>query len=315
MAGRVPKKALVIGLGFIGRRIAEVWSREGVEVAALTRSEPERRVRESLGGRVVVGDAADRELVTATIDGVDHVVYAAGGLMPSESEANPVRDVELTFPPLLATLEAVTLAPAIQVTVISSGGTVYGRPQSLPISEEHPTTPISNYGVVKLAAEKFVGSYVATRGVRARILRCSNVFGEGQPTHRDQGVIGTFLRQHEKDEPVVLYGEGGVLRDYIYVDDVALAALALAGVPGEPRIVNVGSGRGHSLLEIIDAIERLTGKAVRIERLPARQFDVPKIVLDTSRLRALIEFEPLSLMDGIARLLRARNTAAQIEVA
>jgi UDP-glucose 4-epimerase len=315
VAGRVPKKALVIGLGFIGRRIAEVWSREGVEVVALTRSEPEKRVRDSLPGRVVVGDAADRELVAATIDGVDHVVYAAGGLMPSESEANPVRDVELTFPPLLATLEAVTLAPTIQLTVISSGGTVYGRPQILPINEEHPTTPISNYGVVKLAAEKFVTSYAATKGLRARILRCSNAFGERQPTHRDQGVIGTFLRQHREGQPVVLYGDGSILRDYVYVDDVALAALALAALPVEPRIVNVGSGRGHSLLEIIDAIERLSGKAVRIERRPPRQFDLPEIVLDISRLQALIEYEPLSLVDGIARLLGGRGVAARIEAA
>jgi UDP-glucose 4-epimerase len=315
MVGRVPKKALVIGLGFLGRGVAEVWAREGVEVVALTRSEPDRRVPEALHDRVVVGDAADRELVAATLDGVDHVVYAAGGLMPSESEADPVRDVELTFPPLLATLEAITLAPTITVTIISSGGTVYGRPETLPINEDHPTSPISNYGVVKLAAEKFANSYAASRGVRVRILRCSNVFGEGQPTHRDQGVIGTFLKRQAEGKSVVLYGDGSVLRDYVYIHDVALAALELAGLPAEPRIVNVGSGRGHSLLEIIDAIEHLSGKAVRIERRPPREFDVPEIVLDISRLRALIEFEPMSLVDGIARLLRGRDVAARIEAA
>jgi UDP-glucose 4-epimerase len=304
-----PKKALVVGLGFLGRRFALIWSDSGVDVRALTRSAPEPEALEALGGmKIDVADAADTRTLARAVDGVDHVVYAAGGLMPAESEANPSQDVALTFPPLFALLDILNSRREVGLTLLSSGGTVYGAPSRLPVSEDHPTEPLSAYGVVKLAVEKFVAAY-SRRSFDARILRCSNVYGEGQPTHSGQGAIGTFVDRMARRESIVLYGDGSVVRDYIHVDDVATAALALAGRPPEPQVVNVGSGQGHSLREIVSLIEELTGTAALIERRPPREFDVPAIVLDVSRLAGLVDFRPLALRDGIARVAASHGLA------
>jgi UDP-glucose 4-epimerase len=251
---------------------------------------------------VIVADACDAEAVDAALGGVTDVIYAAGGLMPSESERDPVSDAALTLRPLLTVLNALANRAA-SFTLISSGGTVYGEPQRLPVDETHPTEPISSYGVIKLAVEKFVSVRAWRDSLRARILRCANVYGEGQPADRDQGAIATFTSRLANRETAVLYGDGQAVRDYVYVRDVVDAALALIERPSRPLVVNVGSGRGYSLAEVIASIERVSGERLLVERYPARNFDITEIVLDIARLRALIDFEPTPLNEGIRRVL------------
>jgi UDP-glucose 4-epimerase len=231
--------------------------------------------------------------------------------MPAQSEADPAADAQLTFPPLVRVLES--LSGGTSLTLISSGGTVYGEPQRLPVDEAHPTEPLSAYGVIKLAAEKLVAMYARRSGFSARILRCANVYGEGQPVDRGQGVIAVFTARALADEPAVIYGDGRTIRDYVYIGDVVDAALALIERPSRPEIVNVGSGHGYSVNEIVAAVERAAGRQLALDRRPARDFDVSEIVLDITRLRALSAFEPTSLDEGVRRTLDAqlRQTAAE----
>jgi UDP-glucose 4-epimerase len=315
-ASAVQHRALVIGCGFIGERFAAELVRRGTDTVVLTRSEPDGVKRASLeGAEIMVGDAAGTAL-DAALSGVGNVIYAAGGLMPAESELEPATDAALTLRPLASVLDALAERAGVALTYISSGGTIYGRPRYLPVDEQHPTEPISAYGINKLAAERLVAARVERYDSSVRILRCSNVYGETQPADRGQGAIAAFAARHKRGEPIVLYGDGGVVRDYIHVNDVVSAGLDLFERAANPTVVNVGSGAGHSLTQLIELIGKISGDKPIVERRPSRVFDIPEIVLDVSRLKKVIPFDPMSLEHGIRRVLgQAVSDDARVGVA
>jgi UDP-glucose 4-epimerase len=293
---------LIVGCGFIGTHFVRRLLADGVKTRVLTRSAPDPETCSALGDDLVIGDAADAAVVDVAVQGVTHVVYSAGGFMPAESNRDPALDASLTFAPLVTVLKSLS-GREVSLTFISSGGTVYGEPQRLPVDENHPTDPISVYGIVKLAAEKLVTLHARHSALSARILRCSNVYGEHQPANRGQGAVATFIARLLDGKPVIVYGDGRIVRDYVYIGDLVTAALALAERPRHPVILNVGSGRGHSLNELIATIEEVSEGRLAVEHCPSRDFDVSEIVLDISRLRALIEYEPTPLNEGIGRVL------------
>ena len=235
--------------------------------------------------------------------------------MPAEAERSPALDASLNLSPLSFLLDQLSHRPEVGLTYISSGGTVYGRPQYLPIDEEHAVNPISAYGKNKLAAERLAESQCGRHGIHLRILRCSNVYGESQPANRGQGAIATFLDRLLHEEPAVLYGDGEIVRDYVHVDDVAKAGLDLVSRPAEPSVVNVGSGIGHSLTEVVDLINEISGGRLAVRRLPPREFDVPAIVLDIARLKTLIPFDPLPLAAGVRRILETAGASRLADTA
>lgn len=294
---------MVVGCGFIGERIASGAVRRGLETSVLTRSPLDSRKAAAVApAEVVVADAADRRTTHEVVAGADHVVFAAGGLMPAEAERAPVEDAWRSLPPLLAILEAVAATAGAMLTYISSGGTVYGEPRYVPVDEAHPTHPISSYGRTKLVAEAYVLSFAAAHRLKAQILRCANVYGEDQPPHRSQGAVAKFADHAVRGEPVVIFGDGSIVRDYVYVGDVVDAAFALRD-SGCSGVVNIGAGRGNSLLEVVGLVELASGRRLTIEWREARPFDVQEIVLDISRLRRLVDYTPTSLEEGVARVV------------
>ena len=187
------------------------------------------------------------------------------------------------------------------LTYISSGGTVYGEPERVPVPEDARTAPRAIYGKLHLACEAAIEHARETAGLNSRILRCSTLYGEHQQPDRGQGAVVTFLDHVEREKDIVIYGDGGAVRDYLYAGDVARVILDLLDLEDVPPILNVGSGVGVSLSELVEAIEREVGKQARVESRPERGFEVHRIVLDIRRLRALLDFEPLPLADGVSR--------------
>jgi UDP-glucose 4-epimerase len=320
---RLPEaRVLVVGLGFIGSHVVAALHRAGVPTTILTRSAVPGGAQGSPALRIatlVRGDAADPALVGQAIEGASHVVYCAGGLMPAQSNLHPTADIELALPPLISVLEVLRQRPGIGITFLSSGGTVYGNPLRLPVDEDHPTDPITSYGVMKLASEKYIRMYTSLYGVPGRILRCSNVYGEGQPPDRGQGVIAAFLHRALTDQPMAMFGDGSVVRDYLYAGDLADLVVRLVGLGGigelgdKSELANVGSGVGTSLKTVVELVETVTGRAVQVEHKPGRAFDIGEIVLDISRLRRLVAFDPVPLEAGIRRTwdaIVARQEAA-----
>jgi UDP-glucose 4-epimerase len=300
--GRKGTRALVIGSGFIGSHVVAALAAEDRPPAVLTRSRPASSVLAAIDpGDLHLGDAADPDAVEAALAGVDEVFYCAGGLLPAASEQDPERDAELTLKPLRTVLSALRRWPEVRLSYISSGGTVYGQPESLPVPESAPTRPIGSYGRLHLACEEEIGRQVSEHGVRAQILRCATVYGEHQRPDRGQGAVVTFLHRIEAGEKIDLFGDGETIRDYVYAGDVAAAAIGLAATATEPGAVNVASGRGTSLLELLWLAERQVGREAVVERHPERSFDVHEIVLDIGLLRRLTGFAPMPLALGIER--------------
>jgi UDP-glucose 4-epimerase len=245
------------------------------------------------------------------LEGIEHVAFCAGGLLPSDSEQDPERDRELTLRPVRAVLEALRERPGTELTYLSSGGTVYGEPQRLPVRESDRAAPGSAYGKLHLACEREIERARLEHGLRSQILRCSTVYGEHQRPERGQGAIVTFLYRIARGEQIDLYGDGTTIRDYIYVGDVARAVIALMSADGGPPVINVGSGEATSLVDVLRLVEEEVGKPAQIAQHPERGFDVHQIVLDTALLHETVDLEITPLSRGIERTHRWLASSAR----
>jgi UDP-glucose 4-epimerase len=296
------ERPLVIGCGFIGSHVVAELAKGGRPPIVLTRSQPAQEVAAAIAaGDLHLGDASDAATLERALEGVAEVVYCAGGLLPEASEREPERDEELTLAPLRAVLAALRSRPQAKLAYVSSGGTVYGEPERVPVDEAAPTRPIGAYGRLHVACEEEIAAERERHGLRALVLRCSTVYGEHQAPDRGQGAVVTFLHRIERGHPIDLYGGGATIRDYVYAGDVARAVVALLDREETPALLNVGSGEGTSLLELLRLVEAEVGREAEVRSHPERGFDVHRIVLDTSRLKALLNFQPTPLPEGIAR--------------
>jgi UDP-glucose 4-epimerase len=286
------------GTGFIGSAVVRQLESEA-EVVVVGRYDRPPGRGEVARALFVSADLSDAASVDAVLDGADAVVYSVGAMLPAESTASPVTDVTHSLTPLLHVLEHVRRNPTTRLVFLSSGGTVYGNPQTIPVHESHPTRPTSSYGVLKLAAENYIHMYADVYGIDARVLRVANAYGPRQPLGRSQGVVGTFIDAVLHDRPLRIFGTGRSVRDYIHVDDIALAVQAALRADG-PEVVNVATGVGTSLIDIVEQLEELSGRALTVEMFPGRAFDVHAIVLDASAFKAMVGVEPTLFSHGLS---------------
>jgi UDP-glucose 4-epimerase len=194
-----------------------------------------------------------------------------------------------------------------RVIFLSSGGTVYGIPQVHPTPEDHPTQPISAYGVTKLMVEKYLQMYRHLHGLEYTILRPSVPYGPRQNPLRHQGVVTVFIYNLLMGKPVTIFGDGETVRDFFYIEDLTSALLAAKDVAFDPAqaVFNLGGGQPYTLNQLVRILESVLGVTPRVEHLPPRNFDVPRLLLDTGRARARLNWAPrVSLEEGI------RHTAA-----
>ena len=302
MSTALPQRVCVLGgTGLLGAAVASQFRDAGSKVTIVARH-PFAPGRQVEGCEAIEGDAANAELLAEVVEQVDHIVYAIGSSNPGESNLDPPADVARTLPPFVQLLESLRRRPEPRLTFFSSGGTVYGEPARIPVSEDARCEPITSYGVTKLCAEHYIGMYRHLYGIRANILRVSNAYGSRQRAERGQGAIGAFLNAVRAGETIRIFGDGTVVRDYVYVDDVARATVALAERGSAASVVNVGSGTGHSLLQLIDIVRSTTGIDPVVQFGPPRSFDVRSIVLDVSRLASLVDWRPTKLEEGVAMI-------------
>jgi UDP-glucose 4-epimerase len=309
----MPRSVAVIGAGFLGTHLVRGFVRRGADVTLLSRRPlTGGAAQRAAGAEVVIGDAADAGTLHTVLGDVEHVVWAAGGLMPAESNQRPVEDVLATLPPLLLALDRLVARGGGALTLISSGGTVYGNPTIVPVPEHHVTQPLSSHGVGKVASELYLALYHDVYGLDTQALRVANVYGEGQRANRSQGVIATAVDRLRRREPFPLVANGNAVRDFIHVDDMVDVTCTLAGRPDRPIVVNVGSGVGTSIRTVLDVLADVSGRRIETVPLPARPGDVRSVVLDITLLRSLMAFEPVSLVDGLGALWRGLEGAEQL---
>jgi UDP-glucose 4-epimerase len=216
-------------------------------------------------------------------------------------------------------LDNVRSRPGVGFTYLSSGGAVYGELDGRRADEASPCRPLSAYGISKLAAENYVAMYAHRYDMPARIVRVANAYGPGQRVGRGQGLIATLVDAAATGRPAQVYGDGTHVRDYVHVDDVADAVVALTRTDLGPLVVNVGTGVGHSIRDVVRVVEQTSGRAIPLRYLPGRGFDVSHNVLDVSTLRNLIDWTPTPLPAGIgatyAAHARLSSSAARVRSA
>ncbi len=296
---------LVGGSGFLGRNLATLLAAQGHDVTVLARPGPRLdAMRADLPALKYVASQLDQaQADLEIIKDQDVLIYLVHSAQRVGSTTLLPRDVQLNLPPLLMLLHQFEKFKPKRVIFISSGGTVYGIPQRLPISEDHPTHPISSYGAIKLAMEHFVRVACAQAKVECAILRLSNPFGPGQEEQTFPSVIVTYLTQVIQQKPLEVWGHRENARDYLYVSD-ACRAIALAvtqPLGGSHCTLNIGSGVATTLGDLIRAIETVTGKKSEVRQMAARPADLAVNFLDVRQARNVLGFTPeYDLSQGLA---------------
>jgi UDP-glucose 4-epimerase len=295
-------RALVLGGGgFIGSHLVTALLAQGASVRVLER--PYRTRMPSIPNHPMLewqeGDFGNVQDIHRALDNVDVVFHLVSTTQPKSSNDDPSFDVESNLSATLRLLDQLR-GSKTRLIFASSGGTVYGTPLHTPIPETHPTEPTCSYGIVKLAIEKYLALYQLLHSLDYRVLRVANPYGPGQETNHAQGVVGTFLSRVVHDQPIEVWGDGSVVRDYLYISDTVSALLRAAEYRGTERVFNIGSGGGHSVREIIAAVEQVTGKKAQASYTAARKFDVPVSVLDITRASKELGWRPeVDLNEGL----------------
>lgn len=189
-----------------------------------------------------------------------------------------------------------------KVVFVSSGGTVYGKEVDCPLNEKTATNPISSYGVQKITIEKLLYLYRYMYGLDYRIIRLANPYG---PYQRPNGVLGavtTFTYKALKGDEITVYGDGSVIRDFIYIDDAIRAIMKIVNGENKHRTFNLGCGYGTSIKQVLETIEKALGIKLNVSYLEGRKVDVPVNYLDISRYEKYYgALNPISLEDGIRK--------------
>ena len=292
------------GAGFIGSHLAEALLQAGHRVRIFDRPHLDRLPAFLQRGEfeVFTGDFLNPRTLSPALEGSEIVFHLVSTTLPKTSNDNPMYDVESNVMGTLRLLELCRQQGVRKVVFASSGGTVYGVPRSVPIDESHPTDPICSYGIHKLAIEKYLQLNHRVHGLDYCVVRPANLYGPRQRLDIAQGAVAVFLDRALRGKPIQVWGDGSVVRDYLYVGDAAEALLKAAAFEGEPKLFNIGSGAGTSLTQLIKEIEALLGRAVPVEYTAARSLDVPANVLDASLARRHLGWAPrTSLAEGLRR--------------
>jgi UDP-glucose 4-epimerase len=292
------------GAGFIGSHLAEALAQQGRRVRIFDRPHVDRlplfpRVK---GFEVFTGDFLNPQALALALDGTEVVFHLVSTTLPKSSNENPVYDIESNVLGSLRLLELCRERGVRKLVFVSSGGTVYGVPRTTPVAEDHPTEPISSYGIHKLVIEKYLALAHRLHGLDYRVVRPANLYGPRQRLDIAQGAVAVFLDRALRDQPIQIWGDGSVVRDYVYIADAVDAMLKAASFEGPQRIFNLGSGKGVSLNELVAEIEKLLGRRIKVEHSEARLLDVPVNVLDASLAEAHLGWRAsTSLGEGLRR--------------
>ena len=299
------ERVLVLGgAGFLGGHILDALRDSGRAVRVFDRARPAADRDDRSDIEFYEGDFGNRGDLEAAIAGCDVVVHLVSTTRPKTSNDDPAHDLETNVVATVRFLDFARRAGVKKIVYASSGGTVYGESRVLPIPEDHATMPVCSYGIHKLAVERYLALYHRLYGLDYCILRMSNPFGEGQRPDVAQGAVTVFLDKALRNEVIEIWGDGSVVRDYVYVADVARAFRLSFGYSGAQKVFNIGSGHGLSLNDLLQAIESLLGRPVARHYGPARPVDVLVNVLDISNARTHLHWCPtVSFHEGLRRTL------------
>jgi UDP-glucose 4-epimerase len=294
----LPVAAVLGSNGFIGTHLVSALLRRGYFVVAFDRTpsasaphtQPDRY-------REITGDFFNEGTLDEVLTGCDLCFHLVSTTVPADSNRDPHFDAQSNICGSLQLLNAAVRHKIKKVIFTSSGGTVYGTPVRIPITETHPTEPMCSYGITKLTIEKYLALYHRLHGLKSCSLRLANPYGPGQRTSAAQGAIAVFIGNVMRNKPVHIWGDGSVVRDFIYVADMVEGMVMAAEAGLDCDVFNIGSGKGVSLNEIIAAISKAVHREVDVIYEPSRLFDVPANILDIRKAQGVLNWFPRTTLE------------------
>jgi UDP-glucose 4-epimerase len=285
------------GGGFVGTNLCRNLVFAGAKVRAFGR----RRLFPDALADVdwVQGDLEDATAVRRALEPgaiVFHLIYGAPShaLSPAQYDTSATRRL----------LDACLAVGVARVVFVSSGGTVYGNATQIPTTENAPTTPITPYAINNVAIEQSFALYQRSSGLDYRVLRVTNAYGPFQTANKGQGVIATLIKHALRGERIEIWGNGSVVRDFIYISDVVDALYLAAEDRSDDRVLNIGSGHGSTLLDIIALIEKILDIPLKLSWKPERPSDILTSVVAIDRARAALGWKPkVDLVEGLKRTI------------
>lgn len=319
---RTDEHHLVLGgSGFIGSHVVRLLVERGCRVTVADRSTlpPPHMTHwfDKASMRPLDLHAVDWDALVRDVDVVHHYVWTS---TPGTGNGSPGQEMDDILRPTVALLDALRRRGGGRVVFSSSGGTVYGPLRTVPATEDHALAPVTAYGVGKATAELYLGLYRRLYGIDCRIGRIANAYGAGQNISTGVGAVTTFLLHAILEQPVSIWGDGAVVRDYVHVRDIAECLVRIATAPAvDEHVFNVGCGVGHSVSQVLGMVESVVGRKLDVRALPGRDFDVPVNVLSIERARRLLGWQPAcdleKGMEMTYRELKSMLAAAQEETA
>ncbi|MGG7509596.1 NAD-dependent epimerase/dehydratase family protein [Plantibacter sp. YIM 135249] len=295
-------KTLVIGAnGFIGSHLVEALASDGHSVTAFDRFSGGTTTFDPAAATVVAGEFLSRSDLEEAVAGQQAVFHLLSTTTPATAENDPTLDIRTNVAQTVELLEACVHAGVEHFYFASTGGAIYGPQDKTTYSETDRALPISPYGIGKLAIEHYLSYFRTRHGLASTSLRISNPYGTRQRINRRQGLIPIALRQIALGLPVVQFGDGSMVRDYVYVEDLVRMIIPFVGRETEHSLYNLGSGLGESITEVFESLRRVTGVDFDIELRETPATFVDRVVLDTARYTGEFGKTGLtSLDDGVA---------------
>jgi len=303
------KKVLVLGAdGFIGSHLTEALVQKGFSIRVFDlfkdgKSKNLEHLKEKI--EFFSGNFLNQADISQAIEGCMYVFHFISLTTPASSMNDPLIDIDGNIKGSVNLLQRCVEAKVKRVIFASSGGSIYGNQDEASFSENDPVFPISPYAISKLAIERYLEYFRIEYGLDYLSLRYANPYGPGQNIVGSQGIVPIFLNLIKQDNPLSIFGDGDNVRDYIYIDDLADATVAIFNKETSQRVFNIGSNKGVSINELVTLMKKVTVKNIITKMVPSRGIDVRRIVLNTKKIEKEIGIiSKVSLEEGIAKTWR-----------
>ncbi|OGI19995.1 MAG: hypothetical protein A2287_01355 [Candidatus Melainabacteria bacterium RIFOXYA12_FULL_32_12] len=284
------------GAGFIGSHIVNNFIENGYQVVVADNLNSGNKINLNSNAKFYNIDIKSSDLEKIFIENkIEYVAHYAAQASVAASMRNPLEDINEN---VVGTINLLNLCKkfGIKKIMVASTAAVYGMPEYLPVDEEHSTNYLSFYGLSKLTME----NYVKLFGVDYIIFRFSNVYGPHQNAEGEAGVISIFLNKILSNKPVEIHGGGDQTRDFIYVEDVAIANILAVKSNVKNEIINISSNSQVSINELFDILKEITGYNTEISHTPARNGDIRDSMLDNRKAQKLLDWKNnIELREGL----------------
>lgn len=296
--------------GFLGRHLVlRLASMPGVTITAFDRfsslkrdEAPHHPFKNHTNITILPGDFFNRNEIKEALNGADYVFHLISSTTPAASIHDPLVDIDTNIRGTVELLQLCSEANVKKVLYFSSGGTVYGNVDSESIDETVSLAPLSPYAIGKVTIENYLEYFYNTHNLDYISYRIANPYGPGQNIQGKQGVIPIFMRLFSSGEPITIFGDGEMVRDYIYIDDLITMICHSFDKVTAFRAYNIGSGKGVSVNALVKAIEKTSDITPNKHFQPSPPVYVQRSVLNIDRFIEEFDIKPeVKLSEGIER--------------